>query len=249
MKEIVVLVPVLNRPHRVAPLVESFHAAGSAALADLLFIVQEGDDAELDAIGPDEAAGRCRSVMVPAEKQSWAKKINEGYALTCEPWMLLCGDDVAFVGGWTERLAPYMDDFHVGVIGTNNGSLVSTARHERQVRRRLRGRQAREPVPPPEVWWSPHPVVSRGYIDMVGTVDELGKVVHDGYHHNFPDTELCATARMREAFVFAHDVVLQHLHWSSAGGVALDETYKLGMSRYADDEKLFNARRERFGLP
>ena len=236
-ERVAVLVPVLNRPERVRPLVESFHAAASAHDAKLYFIAQEGDSKEISEIAIQLGMGRCQLITVPPEKQSWAKKINIGYEQTREPWMLLCGDDVAFTSGWLNTFGHYASTHHdTGVIGTNDGSMSS----RRMERMRQRGRMD-------VVRSSPHPLVSRRYIDAFGTVDEMGAVVHGGYHHNFPDTELCATARMRESFLFAVDIVVFHLH-HSGDHVPFDETYRLGMSRYADDEALFNARCARFGL-
>lgn len=230
-----VLVPVLARPDNVKRLTDSFHATGSHEKANLYFIAQEGDDAEIEAIEREQAGGRCRLIMVTPDKQSWARKINEGYLRTREPWMLLVGDDVTFNSGWIDFAVRHMAT-GMGVIGTCDQA-INSRRAERQ---RKRGRFV-EPVS------SPHPIVSRSYIDNFGTVDEPRKVVHDGYHHNFPDTELCATARIRNQFVMATDVIITHHHPIHVGGD--DATYRLGRSRWSDDEATYVARRERFGFP
>lgn len=242
---IAALVPVLGRPQNVRPLVDSFHAAGSEHAARLYFIAQRGDDEEIYEVVTQAGMGRCDVVMVEPEEQSWAKKINAGYRATSEPWMLLLGDDVSFTSGWLHAFAAHASS-GAGVIGTSDGS-ISVQRHERQWRRKERARRG-DPAPPPWSPTSPHPFVSRAYVDEFGTVDEIWRVVHDGYHHNFPDTELCATARMRGKYAYAHDVAIVHNH-PIYGRSSEDDTYRIGRSRWSDDERLFNERRERFGLP
>lgn len=230
---IAVLVPVLNRPRNVRPLCDSFLASDVCGRATLYFIAQDNDYAEVVAI--EENARRCKLIVVPADKQSWAKKINAGYEATTEPWMLLCGDDVRFHPGWIDALAPHMANHDV--IGTS-AQTQSTGRREQ--RQNARGRVDRTPH-------SPHPLVARSYADEFGTVDERRKVVHDGYHHNFPDTELYRTALIRGRYGFARECVIEHRHPIYATAED-DDTYRLGRSRFEDDERLFQSRAKRFGF-
>jgi len=247
-KTIACLVPVLNRPHRVRPLVESFHATGSAEDAVLYLVAQEGDEAELRAIEPEVDAGRAQLLLVTPDKQSWPKKINEGYARTSEPWMLLLGDDCEFVAGWLDAFRRHAAR-PVGVLGTADATM-----HVERIRRRAlskqRGRPSRaerQELPEIVIDSSQHPLVRRAYIDEHGTVDEPRKVIHDGYHHA-GDYELCFSAAMRGQYGFAHDIKIAHLHFSGDGAARMDDTYRLGQSRRAEDGELFRARAERFGF-
>jgi len=125
----------------------------------------------------------------------YARKINIGFDATSEPLVFLGASDIRFHPGWfeaaTAELAP-----GVGVVGTNDlGS-----------RRVMRGDH------------STHSLVTREYVERFGTIDEPGKALHDGYHHEFVDDELVATAKFRGAWAFAEDSIVEHLHpnWGKA---------------------------------
>jgi hypothetical protein len=131
--QVVVLVPVLNRPHRVKPLMKSFEASGTPE-ARLLFIVEEGDEEELDALLMADA----QMLVVEPECTTWPHKVNRGYKETADPWLLLAADDVHFHPGWWRATESARQKF--GVIGTNDlgnphvlaGKLVETAKIRNQ---------------------------------------------------------------------------------------------------------------------
>lgn len=108
---LVVLVPVLRRPHRVQPLLASLHA-NTPDPVRALFICDPGDDAEHAAIR------RCGGEMIIVDG-NYARKINEGVRQTLEPLIFLGADDLAFHPGWLlhakRRLAR-----GVQVVGTND---------------------------------------------------------------------------------------------------------------------------------
>jgi hypothetical protein len=106
--EIAVLIPVLGRPHRVQPLIDSLKQSGAPATP--YFIVNASDSDELAAI---RASGAAHFIVEPI---SWSCKINEGYRRTREPWMLLAADDVRFLPDWYDEVLPMLDT--PGVIGT-----------------------------------------------------------------------------------------------------------------------------------
>lgn len=242
---VIVLVPVLNRPARVRPLLESFVASlahldlrqlgrvhplpgledsGVFGLfpAEILFLANEDDFEEIAALEDAHAP----TAVLSRERRSWAQKINLGAELTCAPWILCGADDLSFHRGWFEA-AMRFDDVAAGVdvVGTNDLGNPATMTGET----------------------STHPLVRRRYVDELGTVDELGAVVHGGYHHNFPDTELVLTAKMRGRYRHAPECVLEHLHpiWRKGDD---DETYALGRSRFEDDRALFESRRRTYGF-
>lgn len=217
---VAVIVPVLSRPHRVAPLLESFRAATDPADAKLYFVAQRSDGAELEAI---RAAGE-EPILVDDDDRSWARKINRGYERTREPWLLLGADDLAFRSGWIDVVRTMLGS-HAGVIGTNDlgNSATISGRH------------------------STHPLVRRVYATHCGTVDERAKVVHEGYRHNFPDSELVATAMKRGLYLHRSDCIIEHLHplWGKGQN---DAVYALGQRDFARDQALFRERATRFGF-
>jgi hypothetical protein len=214
-----VIVPVLSRPHRVAPLLGSFRAATEAGDARINFIAQRSDVAELEAI----RAEGLEPILVDDCDRSWAKKINRGYEATSAPWILLGADDLSFHRGWVDVVRHQLRS-HRGVIGTND----------------LGNRHTIEGT------YSTHPLVRRLYARICGTVDERNKVVHEGYDHNFPDTELVITARNRGLYLHRTDCVIEHLHpfWGKSTN---DPVYARGQAHVREDQALFVARGRRFG--
>lgn len=212
------LVPVLNRPDRVDPLVASLRETSDARL---LFLLSPGDEREDRAVR--KAAHRYANVATlrmffrnaPGD---YARKINTGVRETTEPWLLQAGDDLHFHPGWEEAALQLTDRFRV--IGTNDlcNPRVRSGRH------------------------STHSLVHRSYVDERGTADEDGKMLHEGYRHNFVDDEFIQTARRRREFGFAFDAHVEHLH-PMRGATPLDQTYRLGQSGFADDRIMLARRR------
>lgn len=227
---IAVLVPVLSRPHRVAPLLESFRKATAPGDAALYFVAQRSDQEELDAIADavgiesDKAVCRATAILVDDIDRSWARKINRGFEETSEPWMLLGADDLAFHTGWVDSVRGMLRT-HAGVIGTNDLGNSST----------MSGRS------------STHPFVRRSYATVFGTIDERGKILHEGYDHNFPDSELVETAKTRGLYAHARNCVIEHLHplW---GKGQTDRIYQLGQRNWKADQALFMKRCREFGI-
>jgi len=216
---VAVLVPVLGRPARVEPLVRSFTETSSAH-ARLYFIAQQSD---LDEVAAIRATGY-EPIIVGDDDRSWARKINRGYNKTSETWMLLGADDIAFAPGWIDAIMPILQE-HRGVIGTNDLGNHGT----------IHGTH------------STHPLVHRSYADLCGTVDERNSVVHGNYDHNYPDTELVATAVRRGLYVHRADCVIEHLHPAWGKGQD-DATYQRGNLKVQQDAALFTSRRSLFGF-
>ena len=159
-------------------------------------------------------------IITPFERKpgDYARKINLGVTLTDEPLIFLGADDLKFHNAWFE-LALRQLKGHIGVVGTNDmGSRrAQTGQH------------------------STHSLVTRTYIEKFGTIDELGKALHEGYDHNFVDDELVQTAKYRRAWASARDSHVEHLHPHWRKG-SQDETYILGRRQYAQDREYFNSR-------
>lgn len=213
MTDLVVLVPILRRAHRVAPLLESVR---STCDARVLFVCTVDDQAVLDAV--DEAGAE--RMQIPWQSTGdYARKINVGIAATTEPLIFTGADDLAFQPGWLRaaraRLRP-----GIGVVGTN----------DRCNRRTIRGEHAT------------HMLVTRSYVEQFGTIDEPGKFYHEGYPHEFCDDEAVATAKLRGAFAHARDSIVEHLH-PMTGRAPTDELYDGQAARMVLGRPIFEQRR------
>lgn len=202
----VVLVPVLRRPHRVAALVENIRATSNA---EPLFIASPDDTAEQDAVRA--AAAHLLVIDRPPGRGDYARKINAAVAATRDDLLFMGADDVLFHPGWLEAATAKLDGA-VGVVGTND-------LHNRRV---VRGDHAT------------HLLFTRDYVEQHGTIDEPGKLLHEGYWHEFVDDECVETAKARGMYAHAHDSHVEHLHPLYAG-------------RPADDLDAQHASRMRFG--
>lgn len=209
---VAILVPMLHRAHRVAPLLESIGA--TAPGARVVFVCSPGDDVVLAAVADHE------HVIVDGPfPGDYARKINAGYRHTTEPLLLTAADDLLFHQGWLEAAEAQLVD-GVGVVGTNDMG------HKRV----MRGEH------------STHSVVTRDYVDRFGTIDERGVVLHEGYPHEFVDDEFVQTAMARNAWAFAADSRVEHLH-PSWGKAPTDELYDQQAARMRQGRKVFERRR------
>ncbi len=225
MSSIAILVPVLGRAGAIRPLVDSIRDTTLMPWR-LLFLCSPGDT-EANAVCLAYAAEdpryrrqyiRQRIVPWSAGAGDWARKINLGYLETTEDYILLGATDLRFHPGWDSAAMAVAGEF--GVIGTNDlGNAVVMRGHH-----------------------STHPIVRRTYIDEWGTIDEDGKVVHEGYQHQWVDTELCETAMARRQWVFARDCHIEHLHpfWHKG---EMDATYEKALSTPRPDHRLYGKRR------
>lgn len=225
MSTIAVLIPVLRRPHRVQPLLDSLTASEREHDLVPLFIANRSDQAQRDAVrdaDPDDLP--LELVVVPWQpgRGDYARKMNRGWKRALElgcDWALLAADDLHFRPGWAEAALDVAELTEACVIGTNDlGN-----------RKVMRGEHAT------------HPLVHRDYAEC-GTIDDPTRLVHEGYWHNWVDTELVGTAHARGTFAPALDSVVEHLHhlWGKAQD---DDVYAIGRAHYEDDRRLYESRR------
>lgn len=191
MNELAILVPVLRRPHRVEPLLESITAA--TPKARVVFICNSDDS-------PEIAAVRAAGAQLLKVDGNYAKKINDGVVATTEPLLFFGADDLAFHQGWFEAARAKLSDA-IGVVGTQDQCNARTIAGEH----------------------STHFLVARWYTEL-GTIDGQDGPLFEGYLHEFVDDEFVATAKAREAWAFADDAVVEHLH-PMVGKAPTDELY------------------------
>lgn len=214
MSDLAILVPVLRRPHRVKPLLESI-AAATPGEPRVLFIADADDDDELAALS--EVGAEYLKLEPPV---SWARKINAGYEATTEPFLFIAADDLAFHPGWFARAMSYMRP-GIEIVGTNDicNPRVMCGQH------------------------ATHMLIRRSYIErQSGVIDEPGKVVHEGYPHEYADDELVQTAMARGVYAHAFDSIVEHLH-PLVDKAPDDDTYRLGRSQTRVGKRLFYSRR------
>ena len=214
-RQVVVLVPMLGRPHRVEPMLGTLRT--TAPDARPLFLVSPNDHAVHQAI---DAAGAERLTVDGPHPGDYARKINQGYRLCVEPLLFTGACDIRFHPGWFEAATAELVD-GIGVVGTNDlgSARVMAGRH------------------------STHSLVTRDYVERFGTIDEVGVVLHEGYPHEFVDDELVQTAISRDAFAFAVDSHVEHLH-PSWGKAPSDELYERTPVRMAHGRRLYRRRRQ-----
>jgi hypothetical protein len=215
---VAVLIPVLDRPSRVGPLVDSLTVSeNTEAPATPYFLCSPGDDAQIAAV----RASGSELFVVDWEpgRGDYAKKMNYGWRHTEEEWVFFAADDVLFRPGWLEACFRVFGETEACVIGTNDlgNRTVMDGRH------------------------STHTLVHRDYA-VCGSIDDPTVILHEGYWHNWVDNELVETAKWRGTFASAGDAHVEHLHpfWRKGGD---DATYERGRRHFNDDQALFNQRR------
>lgn len=216
-----ILVPVLGREKAIDALAFSIISSTTCEW-HVRFLCSPGDRKATDTCFMlSERDHRFSTRVVPWQPAGgdWAKKINLGYRETCREFILLGATDLLFHGGWDIAAIQVADQTGAGVIGTNDlgNLLVMKGQH------------------------STHPLVRRSYVDDQGTIDEEGKVVHEGYSHQWVDTELVATAMARGEWAFAFDAHVEHNHpfWHKG---EMDATYEKALSTPRPDQRLFRQR-------
>jgi glycosyltransferase involved in cell wall biosynthesis len=148
MDPVAILVPVLDRPERVQPFLDSLAASLTPDRYTVVFLVDENDGNEFLAVDAQP-----RGVAVPvAAGMSYAAKINHGYHLTDDPWIFQAADDLAFHPGWLDYALWRAEQTGAAVIGTND--LCN--------QRTMIGAH------------STHSLVRRSYLDEVGGVIDEG---------------------------------------------------------------------------
>lgn len=213
-----ILVPMLGRPHRVRPLLESIWTA--TPRAEVVWLTTPTDRqviAEIDRASRESSLD-FRRIDVPYRRGDYPRKINVGYRQTSRPLLFTGACDLRFAAGW---LAVALAELVVGigVVGTSDG-------HSPRV---LAGEHAT------------HSLVTRWYADSYGTVDQPGAIFHDRYWHEFCDDELVQTAMARGAWAFAPGALVEHLH-PDHGLAPDDQLYRQRPARMRQGRALFRQR-------
>jgi hypothetical protein len=215
--EIAVLIPTLRRPLRVEPILASLEQARGRVAYRPLFIVSESDIYTRSVV---EAAG-ADPVVAGWEpgRADYQRKVNLGLRESSEPWLFVGADDVRFEPGWADSALECAAATGAAVVGTNDLHHPGVLAGE----------------------FATHWFVNRAYAERFGTVDEPGKILHEGYWHNFPDNECSETAKARGAWAFCRESVVEHLHpvW---GFGEMDASYTATQAHFHEDAALYRQR-------
>jgi hypothetical protein len=107
VNELTILIPVLGRPHRVKPVLES--ATAATPCADVLFIADPDDTDELEVL-------TCEGADFIAPGGTYAEKINQAVREVTSPLVFTGADDLTFIPGWFEKAKAHMSD-EIRVVG------------------------------------------------------------------------------------------------------------------------------------
>lgn len=213
--DVAIIVPTLGRPEALAPLAANLRQT-TPSIYRLCFVVDPDDHATHSALASLESAAE---VLVLEGGGTYPVKVNAGAAATGEPLLVPTADDVVFHPGWYEAVLPHFQR-EVQVVGTSDLTPAT-----------VNGKHATMPI------------LTRTYMEDPGAAHgEKGVVFHEGYHHNFVETELWQLACRREVAVFEPASVIEHRH-PSWGTAKVDATYRRGsLTGWDRDRALFERR-------
>jgi len=218
--DLAIIVPMLGREWTVESILASAKEATPGA--NVVFVCTYGDSEVLKAVRDSNA----NNILVPPRKiGDYAHKINVGYKQTTEPLIFTGACDINFHPGWFE-LATELLQGNIGVVGTNDLGLD----------RSMNGQH------------STHSLVTRKYADQHGTIDEPGKILHEGYVHEYSDDELVQTAKLRGMWAWSQRSIVEHMHPAWGKGV-WDDSYNRWTSRMEASEALFKERSKMWTRP
>lgn len=231
-----ILIPTLGRAEVLEPLLQNIRETTPKA-SYVAWFVLDNEDRESHKVLIESA-----TAIKPADDfaailcdGTYPTKINAGYHATrrraarrvaaeSAQFVLPTADDVVFHDGWLEAALPVFEDPAVQVVGTDDLSPATADRTHATM-----------------------PVLRRSYVEHPGAaLDELATVFHEGYQHNFCETETWQLASHRGVTAWAEGAVIEHLHpaWGKRDEDATDE--KGNKQGWEADEALFRSRREQW---
>lgn len=213
MPEIDIIIPTLGRALNLPLLVANI--TETTPTAHRVVLILDSDD------HPSWDATEGLDVLAVEHGGSYPVKTNAGVFGSSSPFVLLTGDDVIFHAGWLEPALAAFADKTIQVVGTRDLSPITADGSHVTM-----------------------PILRRAYIRGQGAAwKEPGSCLHEGYHHNYSETETWQLAQHRGVARFIPESVIEHLHpdW---GKRHLDSTdARGGQANKQHDHDLFNRRR------
>lgn len=205
------LIPTLGRPHNIERVISDVEATIGRDEVEPIFIVEKADTATIEAIEAIQ-----RTYVVNTRTGSYAGAINSAVEATTHEYLFMGSDDLHFHPNWLPPIMELAQTY--GFVGTND-------LHNRDV---LDGKHAT------------HYLVTREYVNR-RTIDGMHPFLHEGYIHNYVDTEAVETAKHRGEYTPCLDSHVEHLHWCW-NLATMDDTYAKGANTVHQDQALFNSR-------
>jgi glycosyltransferase involved in cell wall biosynthesis len=208
---VAVLIPTLNRPNNVQRVISDLETTVDRNRVDPIFIVENADTATIEAIKAIQ-----RTYIVNTRVGSYAGAINTAVEATTHDYLFMGSDDLHFYPDWLPPLIELAETY--GFVGTND-------LHNPDV---LNGSHAT------------HYLVTREYANL-RTIDGVDPFLHEGYTHNYSDTEAVATAKYRGQYAPCLESRVEHLHWCW-NLAKMDDTYAKGANTVSQDHVRFTSR-------
>lgn len=164
-----------------------------------------------------ETTDNPHKVTVITEGDSPAKAVNIGFRKTKAPYFIFWNDDFKAHPHWDTKALEKMTD-GISVVAINDGDPRQTTQ------------------------WGTITLVRRSYVDDYGGTENKGEVLHEGYKHNFVDTEFWQRAAARRVVEIAKDSLVEHLHPAFGKGDP-DSGYQKSGDTMAQDAELFARRK------
>ena len=178
--ELACLIPVLDRPANVAPLIASWKA--SRTPGKLVFLATATDAPEIAALEANNA------VYYTTYAITWPQKQNWGVNRVVADWYLFGADDITFTPGWWDEVMKVAQSTGARVIGTNDQANPRVIAGDH----------------------STHTVIARSYIREMGTIDADEAVCAFYHHNFVDDELLWTAKMREEWAVASKAVVAHH---------------------------------------
>jgi hypothetical protein len=215
----VIVVPVLGRPERIGPLVDSIRDTTDSRI---LFVCSPDDQ---DATVACNQTGE-DVIVVPWQpgRADFARKTNLAYRESTEDWIFCGATDLRFRRRWLDYAAAVGERSGAGVVGTQDmgNALVKRGKH------------------------ATHPLIRRTYIEEYGgTFDGTGEIYSEQYDHQYVDLELVEVAKLRDQWAFAKQSIVEHMHPNWRKG-EWDAVYEKAFAHAREDRGLYVRRMRQF---
>lgn len=210
--KVAILTPTFNRPSKIKPYIENIKSVTDMSLVDIVFIVEDDD-----VIVKNKCLNSDAITIINKRKRSYAGAINTAVRELDYDYYFASADDCYFYNNWLPPILELSKNY--GVVGTNDLGNPSVLNKQHAT----------------------HYLVSKRYLNKC-VFDSPNDMLHEGYLHNFTDTELVQNAISNKEFIPCLHSIVEHLHYSF-GKSDFDETYKKQDGTSNHDIALYNARK------
>jgi hypothetical protein len=181
-KTVAVLMPTLGRPHKMKENVENLWDVTKKEEIDIVFIVEEDDEASLKMAVTLDAI-----TLINQRVRSFAGAINTAVRTLPHNYFFGGSDDFLFHPNWLPPLIDLSENF--GMVGPEDLGNPSVRAGQLAVSY----------------------LISRRYISKA-CVGYPKNLLYEGYIHNYTDTELTETAIYNGEYIFCPDSIVEHMH-------------------------------------